>query len=198
MRERAEDIPQLVSYFVNRIAGEEGKKVVGVDRAAMDMLVAYPWPGNVRQLENTVFRAVVLSDGELLAKNDFPQIAGISLDNDGNNIANTPHQSEIADAGAPIGQSIAETGAPQPTGDVIYTNPVPSGTAPVENGMEIAAVNEEGHLRRLQDIEGEMIRLAIDRYSGHMSEVARRLGIGRSTLYRKVRELGLEVRAANS
>jgi len=198
LRERAEDIPQLVSYFVNRISGEEGKKVVGVDRAAMDMLVAYPWPGNVRQLENTVFRAVVLSDGELLAKNDFPQIAGISLDNDGSSITTTPHQSEITDASAPVGQPIAETGVPQPAGDVIYTTPVPAGTAVVENGMEIAAVNEEGHLRRLQDIEGEMIRLAIDRYSGHMSEVARRLGIGRSTLYRKVRELGLEVRAANS
>ena len=47
-------------------------------------------------------------------------------------------------------------------------------------------------MRRLEDIESEMIRLAITRYDGHMSEVARRLGIGRSTLYRKLKELGLE------
>jgi DNA-binding NtrC family response regulator len=47
-------------------------------------------------------------------------------------------------------------------------------------------------MRRLEDIESEMIRMAISRYEGHMSEVARRLGIGRSTLYRKLKDFGLE------
>jgi DNA-binding NtrC family response regulator len=47
-------------------------------------------------------------------------------------------------------------------------------------------------MRRLEEIESEMIRLAISRYDGHMSEIARRLGIGRSTLYRKLKELGLD------
>jgi DNA-binding NtrC family response regulator len=47
-------------------------------------------------------------------------------------------------------------------------------------------------MRKLEDIESEVIRMAIARYDGHMSEVARRLGIGRSTLYRKLKELGLE------
>ena len=49
-----------------------------------------------------------------------------------------------------------------------------------------------GHLRTLEDIERDLIQLAIEVYAGHMSEVARRLGIGRSTLYRKVREQGLD------
>jgi DNA-binding NtrC family response regulator len=49
-----------------------------------------------------------------------------------------------------------------------------------------------GHMRKLEDLESEMIRLAISHYEGHMSEVARRLGIGRSTLYRKLKDLGLE------
>jgi DNA-binding NtrC family response regulator len=47
-------------------------------------------------------------------------------------------------------------------------------------------------MRKLEEIEGELIRMAISRYEGHMSEVARRLGIGRSTLYRKLKDLGLE------
>jgi DNA-binding NtrC family response regulator len=47
-------------------------------------------------------------------------------------------------------------------------------------------------MRKLEEVESEMIRLAISRYEGHMSEVARRLGIGRSTLYRKLKDLGLE------
>ena len=47
-------------------------------------------------------------------------------------------------------------------------------------------------LRKLEEIEHELIKLAIEKYDGHMSEVARRLGIGRSTLYRKLREMGIE------
>ena len=51
-------------------------------------------------------------------------------------------------------------------------------------------------MRKLEEIESEVIRMAISRYEGHMSEVARRLGIGRSTLYRKLKDLGLEQHAA--
>ncbi len=56
----------------------------------------------------------------------------------------------------------------------------------------IAGTNGAGHMRKLVDLESEVIRLAIGRYEGRMSEVARRLGIGRSTLYRKLKEFGLE------
>ena len=54
-------------------------------------------------------------------------------------------------------------------------------------------LDARGHLRTLDEIERDLIQLAIEVYAGHMSEVARRLGIGRSTLYRKVREQGLDV-----
>jgi DNA-binding NtrC family response regulator len=53
-------------------------------------------------------------------------------------------------------------------------------------------LDDRGHLRTLEEIERDVIQHAIEIYAGHMSEVARRLGIGRSTLYRKVRENGLE------
>ena len=56
----------------------------------------------------------------------------------------------------------------------------------------VRILDERGHLRTLEDIERDLIQLAIEIYAGHMSEVARRLGIGRSTLYRKVREQGLD------
>ena len=54
------------------------------------------------------------------------------------------------------------------------------------------ALDEKGNVRALADVESEMIRLAVDHYGGQMSEVARRLGIGRSTLYRKLKELGID------
>jgi DNA-binding NtrC family response regulator len=59
----------------------------------------------------------------------------------------------------------------------------------------VQVFDNDGHLRQLEQIERDLIELAIDHYAGHMSEVARRLGIGRSTLYRKLREYGLEERA---
>jgi DNA-binding NtrC family response regulator len=55
----------------------------------------------------------------------------------------------------------------------------------------LRGLDERGNVRSLADVELEMIKLAIDHYDGQMSEVARRLGIGRSTLYRKLRNTGL-------
>ena len=56
----------------------------------------------------------------------------------------------------------------------------------------MSVTDAAGHIRKFEDMESEIIRMAIGRYEGHMSEVARRLGIGRSTLYRKLKEFGLE------
>ena len=63
LRERAEDIPLLVHYFVGRHATRIGRKISRVPKAAMERFVAYPWPGNVRELENVIERAVILSPG---------------------------------------------------------------------------------------------------------------------------------------
>ena len=77
MRDRIEDVPELVRHVMARFAAEEGKRVSAISDSAMRMLQAYTWPGNVRQLENAVFRAVVLSDGGTLKPEDFPQISGL-------------------------------------------------------------------------------------------------------------------------
>ncbi len=66
LRERNVDIPELVNHFVRHFVAMERKPVTSVDKKAMTMLRDYAWPGNVRQLENTVFRVVVLCDGEQL------------------------------------------------------------------------------------------------------------------------------------
>ena len=64
--------------------------------------------------------------------------------------------------------------------------------AEIPQAAPVRILDDRGHLRTLEEIERDLIQLAIEIYAGHMSEVARRLGIGRSTLYRKVREQGLE------
>jgi formate hydrogenlyase transcriptional activator len=66
LRERREDIPLLVQYFIRRYAAKIGRGITGVTRAALRRLTDYPWPGNVRELENVIERAVILSTGTLL------------------------------------------------------------------------------------------------------------------------------------
>jgi len=67
LRERASDIPLLVRYFVHKHAAENGKHIDRVPAEAVDALVRWPWPGNIRELENFIERAVILSEGESLS-----------------------------------------------------------------------------------------------------------------------------------
>jgi len=64
LRERQEDIPMLVDYFIGRYAGKAGKKIRNIDRATLELFQSYAWPGNVRELQNVVERSVVLCEGE--------------------------------------------------------------------------------------------------------------------------------------
>jgi DNA-binding NtrC family response regulator len=169
LRERKEDIGALVSHFITRIAAEEGRKVRGIEPLALTMLMAYSWPGNVRQLENTVFRAIVLCEGDVLTVQDFPQIATLV---EGYDVSVPAAPAQVQ---APV--AAQKTQASQ----------VGDGAA-----LGIPVVTEGGHIRKLEEVEADMIRLALHRYHGQMSEVARKLGIGRSTLYRKMRDFGLE------
>jgi DNA-binding NtrC family response regulator len=72
LRQRKADVPFLTEHFLARFRAETGKKVLSVDRAAMDLLVRYHWPGNVRQLENVIERAVVLCPNEEISVRDLP------------------------------------------------------------------------------------------------------------------------------
>jgi DNA-binding NtrC family response regulator len=176
LRERKDDIPALVEHFITRFAAEEGRKVRGIEANALRMLQAYAWPGNVRQLENTVFRAIVLCEGDTLEVQDFPQIAALV------------EGFEVKIPAAP------ELPRPQPQPAVMVGGVARSAGAAVSDGMALGVpvVTDGGHIRKLEDVEADMIRLALHRYRGQMSEVARKLGIGRSTLYRKMKDLGLE------
>jgi two-component system response regulator AtoC len=79
LRERSEDIPELVRHFVDRFNRRLGVHVTGVTAGAMRALVEYPWPGNVRELENVVERAMVLTDGPQLDMQQLPTLAAPSV-----------------------------------------------------------------------------------------------------------------------
>lgn len=148
LQDRSGDVPALAGHLLARIAKQPGLRELGITDEAMSLLGGYVWPGNVRQLQNALFRTAVLCDSGALTVTDFPHIASLLV------------------AGAPV----ADHG-PQAAGVTLF--------------------HSDGNMRALEAIEADVIRLAIGHYRGRMTEVARRLGIGRSTLYRKLSDLGV-------
>jgi DNA-binding NtrC family response regulator len=72
LRERLDDIPVLIKHYLDVFAKETGKSIKDIDFEAMQSLLAYDWPGNIRELRNTIERATVLADGELVTMHDLP------------------------------------------------------------------------------------------------------------------------------
>jgi DNA-binding NtrC family response regulator len=180
LRERPEDISDLVRHFLARFNAEEGKRIRAVSAAAMSLLNAYPWPGNVRQLENAVFRAVVLAEADEIGIAEFPQIA-----------APAERPEPMAATAAPLLLE-APAAEPIPAVDRIDPASLSPGLSPEAGPGMLPILDAKGDIRPLAEVESELIRLAIAHYDGQMSEVARKLRIGRSTLYRRLKELGLE------
>ena len=139
-----------------------------------------PWPGNVRQLENTIFRAVVLAENPYLSARDFPLLSA-------------EFEAAGVDMGPPVLDDVPEEFEAAPIAPPAARPLAGNSSTAFEN---VDVFDRDGHLRTLEAIERDLIKLAIDTYDGRMSEVARRLGMGRSTLYRKLRDHGLEVKRA--
>jgi DNA-binding NtrC family response regulator len=168
LRTRREDIADLARRLAARFAAEEGKLMRGISAEALALLDNYPWPGNVRQLENAIFRAVVLADSDELTVTEFPQIAAQV---DGFDVRIPPAPASLVRPG-------------RPEREVVRVEVRDPNVMPLLDGS--------GNLRRLDHIEAETIKFALTYYRGQMSAVARKLGIGRSTLYRKMKEYGFQ------
>lgn len=177
LRQRREDIPPLLRHFLARFCAEENRTITGISGEAMAHLSQLDWPGNIRQLENTVYRAVVMSDGDQLGLADFPQATAHAVP-DGKSLQGEPLV--VSPSTAPAMNSGAE---------------IPASTSSVGG---LSMLNASGEVRPLEDLENEIIRFAISHYRGQMSEVARRLKIGRSTLYRKLDEAAASSRSGET
>jgi DNA-binding NtrC family response regulator len=191
LRRRKEDIPHLARVFAERFSAEQKlPNPVGLNASALALLTAYDWPGNIRQLENAVFRAVVLSQGEELSDSDFPQIAlqlpEFSTGDDADDVIRTPSGASLKLA--------AYSPAPPPAAEnhAVIEEPADISTTIYRGGNLISSMDESGNIRKLAEIEEELIRFALRFYRGQMSQVARKLGIGRSTLYRKLKDYGID------
>jgi DNA-binding NtrC family response regulator len=176
LRERREDIFELAVYFLNLHAGRTGKLVTHLDPEAVEALVAYDWPGNIRELENTIERAVVLADGPSVTLEDLP----IELRQPGRRRLR-PRIS----AGVGSAASVAVARAP-------------AKTLGISGGAAASAWSAAGEPSPGEDWNAEFIayerqRLidALKEAGGNKSVAARLLGMPRSTFFSKVKKHGV-------
>ncbi len=158
LRERPGDIPLLVDHFLREIVAAGGRKTQGFDRAAMAKLQNYSWPGNIRQLENVVERAVLLSSGPTLTTEDLAPEVCQNLDPIGTNRSVQASTFELA-------------------------------AAPQSNDCDAA----RKHLRDAMEApERQIILQTLRDHHWNRSATADKLGINRTTLYKKMKRLGLD------
>lgn len=154
LRDRPEDVGTLAAERAVRAGLETGRPVRGFTAEALALIAAHDWPGNLRELDIAMHRAVLLADGDMIGLEHLPVLSG-----------------EVA----PPAPARPRRAAPVPVAR--------------QGSGEFADVN--GRPFSLAEIEAAAIRRALERCSGHIGRAAAELGIGRSTLYRKARELGL-------
>ncbi|MDT8368756.1 MAG: sigma-54 dependent transcriptional regulator [Longimicrobiales bacterium] len=162
LRRRREDIPLLIQHFIEQHARHEAPP--SVSTSAMAALLAYPWPGNVRELQNAVLRALVTCRGEI-------------------RIEDLPERVREGDA-APSPDDPAPHLRLMPDGDDR------SGASPPSDARDVRSP-AEAEILPLDEVERIAITRALEITHGNISEAARRLEVGRTTLYRKLDEYGL-------
>ncbi|MGR3173364.1 MAG: sigma-54 interaction domain-containing protein [Candidatus Scalindua sp.] len=148
LRDRKDDIPELVNVFVKRYGTLSGKKINKLDNPVMDKLMSYNWPGNIRQLQNSIRRAILITTNDTLLPEhfDFPD----------------------------LGEN-----------DLRMIESLESGLSTLEAALR------RGEVLPLSEVEEIFIRRALNATNGNISAAAEKLGIGRSTVYRKMQELGI-------
>jgi len=160
LKERDEDVLAIADKLLSDYANEEGKPFKGFDAKVRAVFRAYPWPGNVRQLQNVVRNIVVLNDGELVDSSMLPA----PLDQLVDNVKPLP-ASLTADLAA-------SQGAHHP------------GVSFEHAGSSLMPARKED-LRPLDEMERQIIEYAIELCDGNVPQAASRLGISASTIYRK-------------
>jgi len=169
LRERKDDIPALAEEFARRYGERFGLGHVSLEPALIDALVRADWPGNVRQLENTIARLAALSAGGVIGLADYQAATG-----GGGGQAATGGGGDQAATGQ------ASPGATGPAA-------AEDDAAPIPDARSGPTLKEQ-----VEAFERGLVARALDSTGGNQSEAARRLGVSRVTLIDKMKKYGLE------
>ncbi len=198
LRERREDVAQLTRFFLGKSAKELGVEAKRITEGALERLMAFDFPGNVRQLENICHWLTVMAPAQVIEPKDLPPelVAG--------DVARQPAATVLVSPADPLAGA-----APVP----VQTGLAPASAAASAPGLSsVVGAAATGWLMDLQrearrllesgnpavwdtltrQFEGQLIHTALDITRGRRIEAAHKLGIGRNTITRKIQELGLE------
>jgi DNA-binding NtrC family response regulator len=168
LRERLDDVPLLADHFLARFRQQAARRITGFSPEALACMTRYHWPGNVRELRNAVERAIVLGDRDQIQPQDLPpQVLAQAA----------PPRTRPANPTPPLGSAISSANLPAVT---IDTSP----------GMP--AVPAKPSAKSLRELEKEGILAALAATGGNKAQAAAILEIDRSTLYKKLKDYGIE------
>jgi two-component system nitrogen regulation response regulator GlnG len=206
LRERREDIPMLTRFFLARSAKELGVDAKRISEAALQRLVAFDFPGNVRQLENICHWITVMAPAQVVEVEDLPPELQAAPRPSLSAVAPQPAQTPVVPSIAPGASPAAEmreapvmpAAAATPAVQPAVSGPASAAEEDWVAGMErevraLLSSGQEGVWDTLtRRFESRMITAALDVTRGRRIEAAQRLGIGRNTITRKIQELGLD------
>jgi two-component system, NtrC family, response regulator AtoC len=163
LRDRREDIPLLASHFIAKFNDRLKKSIAAISPEAIDRLIAYNWPGNIRELENLMERTMLFCEGPEIAVADLPpEVVG--------SYAGPPSQPPAAFGG---------------------TSQTAPGAQADEPARSVPESLKEAVKAETERVERELIQRALDATGGNVTQAARKLQISRKSLQTKMKELGL-------
>lgn len=175
LRDRREDIPLLVTAFLEKYNKRLGKHFTRITPEALDILGAYHWPGNIRELENVIERTLLFADGTVIEAVDLPEhLRQIKESRDGGTTGPmAPNQNQLGASVFPVARSTS-----QPDAQRI---PLDTGSASMKDIVRQAT----------SELEKDLILQALEETSGNVTRAAHLLQISRKGLQNKMKELGL-------
>ena len=171
LRERRSDVPLLVSYFLNKFARDAGKPPRSLTAEAQRRLEQHDWPGNVRQLENVVRRALVVCKGDAILAGDLPpEIAGSV-------VAVEASQAAPDTVPAPAAMPVAP----------------PAETLPADLAQQLFRwARQHSDLPVIDAVERELVSEALRETRGNQLQAAKLLGMTRATLRKRIERFGIK------
>jgi len=177
LRERKPVIPTLIRYFILKYKETHGKEILDLEPAAQYALTRYPYPGNIRELENIVEHAIVLSENGIIRLEDLPEDVQEEAREKQFAIPHMPH-----DATAPKAIETESTAAPIAPASIVAAKPAAAQAEPASD-----------EILSLEEMERRHILHALSVCKGNQTEICEKLGISRSTLWRKIKALKIQM-----